>query len=252
MKRILPIIFAVAAAMPAQAQTQDRFKFVDSLRLDCPSVQDQQMSGTCWCFSTMSFIESEMMHNGNPNPPNLSEMYVVRQNYIDRAQKHVMLHGKMNFGQGSYFHDNMSIINKHGIVPEEAYPNTLGEGGINHYPLERRLTQFVDSVADNNLKKIDPAWIDAYTDILDSYLGTVPETFQYDGKTYTPQSFAKEVVKLNINDYVQVTSFSHHEFGKYCVLELPDNWRAGKFLNVTIDDLIAIIDASLAKGHTVL
>jgi len=252
MKRILPIIFAVAAAMPAQAQTQDRFKFVDSLRLDCPSVQDQQMSGTCWCFSTMSFIESEMMHNGNPNPPNLSEMYVVRQNYIDRAQKHVMLHGKMNFGQGSYFHDNMSIINKHGIVPEEAYPNTLGEGGINHYPLERRLTQFVDSVADNNLKKIDPAWIDAYTNILDSYLGTVPETFQYNGKTYTPQSFAKEVVKLNINDYVQVTSFSHHEFGKYCVLELPDNWRAGKFLNVTIDDLIAIIDASLAKGHTVL
>lgn len=252
-KTVFTIAFASLSmlSMGQSTATQDRFKFVDSIRLACPAVQNQQMSGTCWCFSTMSFIESEMMANGNPNPPNLSEMFVVRQNYIDRAQKHVMLHGKMNFGQGSYFHDNLTIIRKHGIVPEDAYPNTL-EGSINHYPLERKLTRFVDSVANDNAKKIDPAWVDEYTKILDEYLGKTPETFEYKGKTYTPQSFAKEVVALNLDDYIQVTSFSHHEFGKFCVLELPDNWRAGRFLNVKIDDMIAIIDSSLAKGHTVL
>ena len=252
-KTIFTIAFASLSmlSMGQSTATQDRFKFVDSIRLACPAVQDQQMSGTCWCFSTMSFIESEMMANGNPNPPNLSEMFVVRQNYIDRAKKLVMLHGKMNFGQGSYFHDNMTIIRKHGIVPEDAYPNTL-ESGINHYPLEKKLTRFADSVANDNAKKIDPAWVDGYTKILDEYLGKTPETFEYKGKTYTPQSFAKEVVGLNLDDYIQVTSFSHHEFGKYCILELPDNWRAGRFLNVKIDDMIAIIDSSLAKGHTVL
>lgn len=253
MKRaFLTIAFVVSALLGAgQSATQDRFKFVDSIRLACPPVQDQQMSGTCWCFSTMSFIESEMMHNGNANPPNLSEMFVVRQNYIDRAQKHVMLHGKMNFGQGSYFHDNMTIIRKHGLVPEDVYPNTR-EVSINHYPMEKRLTNFIDSVADDNRKKIDPVWINAYTGILDNYLGPVPETFEYKGKTYTPQSFAKDVVGLNMDDYVEVTSFSHHEYGKYCVIELPDNWRDGRFLNVRLDDMIAIIDSSLIKGHTVL
>ena len=164
MKKLLPLILAAAtAAMTASAQNetsgikvvQDKFNFKDSLRLDCPKVSDQQMSGTCWCFSSLSFIESEMMHNGNQNPPNLSETFIVRQNYIDRAIKHVMLHGKMNFGQGSYFHDNTIIIRKNGIVPESAYPNNvMGESYINHYGLERELTRYVDSVARNTQNRV--------------------------------------------------------------------------------------------------
>ena len=262
MKKLLPLILAAAtAAMTASAQNetpgikvvQDKFNFKDSLRLDCPAVSDQQMSGTCWCFSSLSFIESEMMHNGIQNPPNLSETFIVRQNYIDRAIKHVMLHGKMNFGQGSYFHDNTIIIRKNGIVPESAYPNNvMGESYINHYGLERELTRYVDSVANDNNKKISTDWLDGYNAILDKYLGPVPETFEYNGKTYTPQTFAKDVVKLDMSDYVEVTSFSHHEFGKFCIIELPDNWRDGRFLNVKLDDMMAIIDASLAQGHTVL
>jgi bleomycin hydrolase len=260
MKRLLTLLIIVAA-ITASAQNdrpsikvaQDKFGFVDSLRLDCPEVADQQMSGTCWCFSSLSFIESEMMHNGNPNPPNLSETFIVRQNYIDRAIKHVMLHGKMNFGQGSYFHDNTIIIRKHGIVPESAYPNSLpGSAYINHYPLEKELTQYIDSVADNSNKKISTDWLDGYNKILDKYLGPVPESFEYEGKTYTPQSFAKEVVKLDMTDYVEVTSFSHHDFDKFCIIELPDNWRGGRFLNVKLDDMMAIIDSSLIQGHTVL
>ncbi len=247
--------------MTAQAQTekngpkvvQDKFGFKDDIRLECPAVQDQQMSGTCWCFSSTSFLESEMMHNGNPNPPNLSETFIVRQNYIDRAIKHVMMQGHMNFGQGSYFHDNTIIISKHGIVPESAYPNTVeGSSYISHYGLENALTHYVDSVADKGNKRISNDWLDGYIAILDHYLGKAPEQFEYEGKTYTPLTFAKDVVKLNMNDYVEVTSFSHHEFGKLCIMELPDNWRNGIFLNVKLDDMMAIIDASLAQGHTVL
>ena len=254
MKKIVStIIIAASIAATAHTQAQDKFGFKDSLRLDCPAVADQQMSGTCWCFSSTSFLESEMMHNGIKNPPNLSETFIVRQNYIDRAIKHVMLHGKMNFGQGSYFHDNTTIIRKHGIVPESAYPNTVeGDSYINHYPLEKELTKYVDSVANDNNKKISTDWLDGYNAILDKYFGPVPQTFEYEGKSYTPETFAKEVVKLDMNDYVEVTSFSHHEFGKYCVIELPDNWRGARFLNVTLDDMMAIIDASLAQGHTVL
>ncbi len=262
MKKLLTLILAAAtAAMTASAQkeksgikvAQDKFGFKDVIRLDCPAVQDQQMSGTCWCFSSLSFIESEMMHNGVKNPPNLSEMFIVRQNYIDRAIKHVMLHGKMNFGQGSYFHDNTVIIRRHGIVPESAYPNTLpGEPIIMHYRLEMDLKHYIDSVADDSKKKISTDWLDGYNAILDQYLGKVPETFEYEGKTYTPETFAQEVVKLNMSDYVEVTSFSHHDFGKLCVIELPDNWRDGLFLNVRLDEMMAIIDTSLAMGHTVL
>lgn len=251
MKKIITILLLTASSMHAIGQ--DKFQFTDSIRLDCPAVQDQQMSGTCWCFSSMSFIESEMMHNGNQNPPNLSETFIVRQNYIDRAVRHVMLHGKMNFGQGSYFYDNMSIIRKHGAVPESAYPNqTLGMPNINHFSLEKKLHHYVDSVADDNVKKISNDWLDGYNKILDEYLGAVPKTFDYEGKTYTPLTFAKEVVKLDMDDYIQVTSFSHHEYDKFCILELPDNWRCGRFLNVKLDDLTSIIDSSLAKGHTVL
>lgn len=252
MKRLISTII-IAAAISANAQAQNKFDFKDSLRLDCPEVYNQQMSGTCWCFSSTSFLESEMMHNGIKNPPNLSETFIVRQNYIDRAIRHVMLHGKMNFGQGSYFHDNTIIIRKHGIVPESAYPNYVeGDPYINHYPLEKELTQYVDSVANDKNKKISTDWLDGYNAILDKYFGPVPESFKYDGKTYTPETFAKEVVKLNMDDYVEVTSFSHHEFGKFCIMELPDNWRAARFLNVKLDDMMAIIDESLAQGHTVL
>ena len=126
MKRLLLSLILSAAALQGQSQNADKFGFVDSIRLDCPAVQDQEMSGTCWCFSTTSFLESEMMHNGNPNPPNISEMFIVWHNYIDRALKYVMLHGKMNFGQGSYFSDNMAVMRKHGVVPESAYHNVTG------------------------------------------------------------------------------------------------------------------------------
>jgi len=239
------------AAMGFQASAQ--FQFTDDIRIKCSPVPDQQYSGTCWCFSSMSFLESEMRSNGNANPPNLSEMFVVRQNYIDRTDKYVMLHGKMNYGQGSYFHDVMVVAMEHGLVPESAMPNIReNDFRISHGKLEKWTTAFADSVADDDKKKIDPKWHDDFVKGINGFFAPVPEKFQYQGKEYTPRSFADDVVGLNFGDYVEVTSFSHHPFYKECILEIPDNWRWGSFVNLPVDDLIKVIDQTLADGHSVL
>lgn len=249
MKKTLLAWALASVAYTASAQ----FQFTDDIRLACPKVSDQQYSGTCWCFSSMSFLESEMMFFGNPNPPNLSEMFVVRQNYIDRTQKYVMLHGKMNYGQGSYFLDNFVIAREHGLVPESAMPNTrTSDFRIDHSKLEKWATAFADSVADDSKKKINPIWSKNFEEKLDRYFAPVPQEFEYQGRKYTPRTFADEVVKLPFDDYVQVTSFSHHPYYQNFVLEIPDNWRWENFYNVKIDELTAVIDTALAHGHTVL
>ncbi len=232
---------------------QSKFIFTNKTNLECLPVQDQGNSGTCWCFSSTSFFESEMIKNGIKTPPNLSEMFIVRYNYLDRAIKYVMLQKNMTFSQGSYFWDNFSIMKNYGLMPEEAYPNTLNEETlINHSDLETELKNFADSVANENNKELNPKWIDDYNLLLDKYFGVVPDTFEYKGKNYTPLKFANEVCKLKYEDYIQITSFSHHDFYKFFALEIPDNWRWSLFLNVKIDDLTDIIDNSLALGHTVL
>ena len=141
----------------------------------------------------------------------------------------------------------------YGLVPESAYPNTLRQGAsIYHFGFSDRMKTYIDSVADQKNKTIDPKWLDIFTKKTDDFLGAVPQEFEYKGKKYTPKTFAEEVVKLNPDDYVQITSFSHHPFYQYCILELPDNWRWGQFFNVPLDDMIAVIDSSLAQGHTVV
>ncbi|MCQ2253169.1 MAG: aminopeptidase [Bacteroidales bacterium] len=240
-------------ASAAMAQSSSQFVFKDVLRLNCPDIQDQGYSGTCWCFSATSFLESEMMANGVENPPNLSEMFVVRHNYIDRARKYVMLEGKMSFGEGSYFWDVVHVGKQYGLVPESAMPNIpAGQQRIDHSTLVEMAKAYADSVATISEKAIDTNWVAGYTSLIDRYFSNVPSQFTYNGRSYTPREFADSVCRINFNDYVQVTSFSHHEFNKYCMLELPDNWRWSKFFNVPVDDLIAIIDSSLAMGHTVL
>lgn len=245
------IMLLAFACLGISANAQKQFVFTDEIRLRCPEVADQGNSGTCWCFSTMSFMESEMMFFGNSNPPDLSEMFVVRQNYIDRALKHVMLHGKMNFGEGSYFWDNFIVAMEHGLVPQSVFPNTRpGQLDVCHSELSKRAEFMADSVAEREF--VNPVWTMEYEKMVNGYLGECPDEFEYHGRMYTPRTFADSVVRLPFADYVQVTSFSHHEFYKPCILEIPDNWRWSQFLNVRIDDLAAIVDAALESGHTVL
>ena len=247
---LLTICFS---AITAFGYSQNKFVFTDTQRIPCPPVSDQQNSGTCWCFSTLSFMESEMIKNGMANPPNLSEMFIVRNNYYDRAKKYIMLHGFLNFSQGSYFIDNFAVMKNYGLMPEEAFPNLKdNQYKISHTQLEKELKNFVDSVGKDNANYVNPNWDSCFNALLDKHFYQIPEDFEYNGQRYTPKSFAEQYCKLNYNDYIQVTSFSHHDFYKLINLELPDNWRNSLFLNVPIDEMITIIDNSLATGHTVL
>ncbi len=227
------------------------YKFEDVLILPATPVQDQHRSGTCWSFSGLSFLESEMLRLGKPKV-NLSEMFIVWHTYSEKAIKHVRLHGNLNFSPGGAFHDVTNIISKYGIVPESIYDGLeYGEEQHVHGEMDRVLREFVDAVVENKNKKLTTAWNEAYTLILDSYLGELPKQFEYEGKRYTPQSFADDFIGLNMNDYVEITSYTHHPFYSKFIIEIPDNWSWDEVYNVPMKELEEIIDYSLNNGYTV-
>lgn len=223
-----------------------RFQIVK--QLEYTPVQNQGRSGTCWSFSGMAFFESELkrMKKGDHN---LSEMFVVRNTYRDKADKYVRMHGNLNFGAGGAFHDVVYVWKHYGVVPEEAFTGLQkGETGHNHAELDELTASIVKPVA--NMKKPSASWKKAYEGVLDAYLGAYPSEFTYKGKTYTPQSFSKEL-GLNMDDYVAITSFTHHPFYGKFVLEVPDNWMNEQMYNMPLDDMMAALDNALMNGYSV-
>lgn len=241
---------AVSAAGKDKAQ-DTAFVFTDVKVNPTTSVKDQNKSGTCWSFSGLSFLEDELLKKGK-GEYDLSEMYVARQCYIDKAINFVRYYGKTNFGEGGGLLDIPYVYNKYGMMPESAYDGLeYGEEKHDHGELAAVLTAYLNEIVKNPNKKLSTAWLKGYIGILDAYLGEVPETFEYDGKTYTPRSFADEL-GLDMNDYLPVTSFTHHEFYKPFVLEVPDNWDHGLYYNVPMEELLHIVDNAIDKGYTVL
>lgn len=242
----------VAVSAAAKDKAQDTaFVFTDVKVNPTTSVKDQNKSGTCWSFSGLSFLEDELLKKGK-GEYDLSEMYVARQCYIDKAINFVRYYGKTNFGEGGGLLDIPYVYNKYGMMPESAYDGLeYGEEKHDHGELAAVLTAYLNEIVKNPNKKLSTAWLKGYIGILDAYLGEVPETFEYDGKTYTPRSFADEL-GLDMNDYLPVTSFTHHEFYKPFVLELPDNWDHGLYYNVPMEELLQIVDNAIDKGYTVL
>jgi bleomycin hydrolase len=226
------------------------YLFTITKNMEAMPVQDQSSTGTCWSFSALSFFESELIRMGK-GKYNLSEMYVVRNAYIDKADKYVRMHGKSNFGQGGAFHDIPYVIKNYGIVPEEVYSG-LNYGGEkhNHSELEAILTSYVKAVVENHNKSLTTAWKPGFNSVVDAYLGTTPETFTYNGKKYTPKEFASNL-GLKMEDYVYITSYTHHPFYQPFILEVEDNWASQQMYNVPLDDLMAVINNSLNKGFTV-
>lgn len=253
---ILCAAFVSSAAMASaaekeEAQQDTAFVFTDVKVNPTTSVKDQHMSGTCWSFSGLSFLEDELLKNGK-GEYDLSEMFVVRQCYIDKAINFVRYYGKTNFGEGGGLLDIPYVYNKYGMVPESAYNGLqYGEEKHNHGELAAVLTAYLNEVVKNPNEKLSTAWLNGYIGILDAYLGKAPETFEYNGKTYTPKSFAQEL-GLDMNDYLPVTSFSHHDFYKPFVLEVPDNWDHGLYYNVPMEEMQQIVDNAIEKGYTVL
>ena len=243
--------FAVVAQDKKEETKEKGFQFTSIKDIPCTSVKDQYRSGTCWSFSGLGFLEAEMLRLGKPSI-DLSEMFVVYHAYDDKALKYVRLHGSLNFGAGGAFHDVTNVIKAYGIVPEEAYKGlNYGEEKHVHGELDRTMLEQVKVVVDNPNKKLTTAWHDALEGTLDTYLGKLPEKFTYEGKEYTPQGFAKDFVGLNMDDYVEISSYSHHPFYSKFIIEVPDNWSWDEVYNVPLNEFEEIVDNAINTGFTV-
>jgi bleomycin hydrolase len=227
------------------------YVFEDEISLAATPVKDQYRSGTCWSFSGLSFLESEMIRLGKPEV-DLSEMFVVWHTYSVKAKKHVRVHGNLNFSAGGAFHDVTNMIREYGIVPESVYDGlNYGEEKHVHGEMDNVLKDHVDAVVKNGNRKLSTVWHEAIEGTLNSYLGELPQKFEYEGKQYTPQSFASDYIGLNMDDYVEITSYTHHPFYEKFILEVPDNWSWDQVYNVPLEELENIIDYSLKNGMTV-
>ena len=246
------VLFTSAFSLRAQSDdsSEGGYKFTTTKDLPATNVKDQYRSGTCWSFGGIGLMESELLRMGKGDF-DLSEMYMVRQAYADKAVSYMRFHGKVNFGSGGEFHDVINMIKKYGIVPENIYDGLkYGENKHIHGEIDEVLKAFVEAVLKNEDKKLSPVWAEAFNAILDTYFGKVPEKFDYKGKSYTPQTFASET-GLNPDDYVPITSFSHHPFYKKFVLELPDNWAFESINNVPLEDLWQIVVYAINNGYSV-
>lgn len=226
------------------------YVFTSINEIETTSIKDQNRSGTCWSFSGLGFLESEMLRMGKPKV-DLSAMFVVRTAYSDKAEKYVRMNGALNFGGGGAFYDVAAMIKKYGIVPMEVYQGlNYGEDMHVHGEIDAVTKAYIEAVVKNPNRKLSTAWHNGFDGILDAYFGELPTKFQYNGKDYTPKTFAQSL-GLNLDDYVYVTSYSHHPFYSRFILEVPDNWALAEVYNVTIDDLEKIFDNAVDNGYPV-
>lgn len=239
-------LFAAVFFLGFSAQSQD-YGFETLVDLEATEIKSQGNTGTCWSFSTVSFIESELIRMGK-GQHNISEMYNVRYIYEDKADNYIRRQGKAQFSQGSLAHDVIQTISKHGLVPDEAYPGLKkGEERHDHDEMESMLGAILGTVL--NMDVISTTWKASYNAILDVYLGESPSKFTYKGKEYTPQNFAREMEIIPSN-YVSISSFSHHPFYSEFILEVPDNWSNGTFENIPINELEKVTQEALKSGYS--
>jgi len=246
---VLSLIFITASAQKKNtAKADEGYKFSPVTELKVTPVKNQASTGTCWSFATTSFIEAELLRMGK-GEFDLSEMYIVRNNYYDRLRDNFVQEGKGNLGQGSVSHDWIAEFNENGIVPDEVYTG-LNYGMPNHSHSE--LNAFVNAIAAVPVqrKKESDQYLTVIDAVLDTYLGKSPSSFTYKGVGYTPKSFSASL-GLNMNDYVEISSFTLFPFYTQGVVPVPDNWRKMNYFNVTLDELIQIMDYSLNNGYTV-
>ncbi len=229
--------------------TNAQYIFKDEITVPSTCVKNQQASGTCWSFATASFLESEIIRITGKEL-DISEMYNVRMAYFEKAQNYILRQGTTNFSEGGLSHDVFRNIELHGIVPQSAYPGLAeGDTSIEHGELSAGMKGYLDAVIKNGHPGMH--WNKALEGILDAYLGPLPSDFIYDGKTYDPQSFA-DLAGIKSEEYYSFTSFSHHPFHKYFILEIPDNYMNGSYFNVMLDEMAGIIDHALEQGYSVL
>ena len=254
MHKILLITAAMLTSFFSFGQKKDvntGLKFKDITDIEVTTMKDQASSGTCWCFSGLSFLEAELIRMGR-GAHDLSEMWLVKKSYHEKALDYVRYHKEMSFSQGGESNDVMDMISIHGIVPEDLFKGlNYGEKRHRHSEMETVLKNMLDGVVMNKNKKLSTAWLRAFDSVLDAYMGEDIETFEIDGREYTPQTYRDELGIVPDN-YIEIGSFSHHPFYSNFVIELPDNWSHGRIYNIPLDEFTEVLDQALEAGYTAL
>ena len=252
MKRSLLALAAIMLSLSAVAQEvkQDKPEFTVVKQAPVTSVKNQYSSGTCWCYSALSFVESEIIRQKGIEV-DLSEMFVVNHAYFDRAVKYIRLDGKLGFSAGSSFGDVFEVIKSYGIVPQDVY------SGMNYGTelpvqgeLDAVLEGFVKALVTNPNRKLTPAWKPAFQGILDAYLGEIPATFKAEEKAFNPLTY-RDYLGINTDDYINLTSFTHHPFYEPFIIEVCDNWRWGSAYNLPIEELMEVMYNAVENGYTI-
>ncbi|MCH5177158.1 MAG: aminopeptidase [Prevotellaceae bacterium] len=252
MKKFLFLAAALLMNTAAFAQSEtEGFQFTVVKENPITSVKNQNRSGTCWAFSSLGFFEAEMLRMGK-GEADLCEMYLAHKTYEDRAKASVRMHGDVSFSQGGSFYDAVYCMKNYGMIPETAMPlpGTLyGDTLANFTEFFSVAESVVNGIAKSEQKKLSPAWFKGFNSILDTYLGEVPTEFTYNGKKYTPKSYM-ESLGLNMDDYVSLTSFTHHPFYETFIIEVQDNWRWGSSYNLPLDEFMEVMDNAVREGYT--
>ena len=234
---------------------QEGFQFTTVKELPVTSIKNQAQAGTCWCYSSLAFFEAELLRMGKPEY-DFSEMFIVYKTYLDRAEAAIRTHGDVSFSQGGSFGDVLYAIKHYGLVPDSEMPAGAmhGDSLSNFNELTAITDPFVEGIVKSRKIQMDkdgnPLWKKGLAGIYDAYLGVPPTEFVYEGVTYTPMSFAKST-GLNMDDYVNLTSFTHHPFYEKFVIEVPDNWRWGQAWNLPIDEFMQVMDNAIENGYPI-
>ena len=238
------------STMAQDAKPEEGFVFTTVKENPITSIKNQNRSSTCWSFSTLGFVESELLRLGK-GEYDLAEMFVVHKTMQDRGANYVRYHGDSSFSPGGSFYDVMYCIKNYGIVPQEVMPGIMyGDTLPVHNELDAVASGYINAIAKGKLSKLTPVWKNGLAAIYDTYLGKCPENFTYKGKEYTPKTFA-ESLGLNPDDYVSLTSYTHHPFYSQFAIEIQDNWRNGLSYNLPIDELMEVFDNAINKGYTI-
>ncbi|WP_309641518.1 C1 family peptidase [Flavobacterium sp.] len=233
------------------ASVNSKFEFKEVINVENTSIKSQGSAGTCWSYSGNSFIESEMIKNGKA-PVDLAEIFSARNVYMGKARNYVLFNGNLGLGDGGETHDVMNMMRKYGAMPQQAYTyEDYGKGVVKSDEFQAKFKEILDAYIKNTDPNKGASWVKEINNYMDEKLGKLPETFAYAGKTYTPKTFAKEVVGINPDDYVEFSSYKDNPYYQKMVLPVPDNWSYDQVYNVPMKELTDIIDFALTKGYTV-
>lgn len=231
-------------------KAEEGFVFTTIKENPITSIKNQNRSSTCWSFSSVAFFESELLRQGK-GEFDLSEMFIVHHTMEERAVNYVRYHGDASFSPGGSFEDIVACYRQHGLVPQDAMPGIMyGDSLPVHNELDAVAGAYVQAIGKGKFSKLTPVWKDGLRSIYDTYLGECPKEFTYKGKTYTPRTFADEVLKLNMDDYISLTSYTHHPFYTQFNVEVQDNWRNALSYNLPIEELMEVMDNAVRKGYT--